>query len=307
MPGRIIKPVIIILAAVMLLAGCTGKPASRQSGNDGELTVVTSFYPIYLHTINIAGGIPGVKVLNMTQPQTGCLHDYQLTPSDMKLLEQADIFVVNGAGMESFLDKVINQLPDVKIVEASKGIELIPEEHGEDDGESFNPHVWVSVSGAIEQVDNIAEQLAELDRDNADRYRSNAHAYIEKLEALRDKMHSVLDGLSNRKIITFHEAFTYFAKEFNLETVAVIEREPGSEPSAAELADTIDKVREAGIKALFAEPQYPSKAADTIARETGAKVYMLDPVVTGEADGEDPDAYIRIMENNLKVLEEALK
>jgi len=156
-------------------------------------------------------------------------------------------------------------------------------------------------------LDNFAEQLAELDRDNADRYRSNAHAYIEKLEALRDKMHSVLDGLSNRKIITFHEAFTYFAKEFNLETVAVIEREPGSEPSAADLAETIDKVREAGIKALFAEPQYPSKAADTIARETGAKVYMLDPVVTGEADGEDPDAYIRIMENNLKVLEEALK
>ena len=113
-----------------------------------------------------------------------------------------------------------------------------------------------------------------------------------------------LDNVKNRDIVTFHEAFPYFAKEFNLNIVGVIEREPGSEPSAKELQETIEQVKKLKVKALFAEPQYPAKAAETIAKETGSKVYTLDPVVTGPMDA---DAYINIMDSNLKILEEALK
>ena len=266
-----------------------------------DLTVVTSFYPMYIATLNVTKDVQGISVVNMTGPQTGCLHDYQLTTVDMKKLEGARIFVVNGAGMESFLDKVIKYLPDLKVIDASENIPLLK---NASDGEA-NPHVWVSISNAILQVRNIGNQLVLLDPPHASRYQANTDRYIKKLEALRQKMHRVLDGLEHRDIITFHEAFPYFAEEFNLRIVAVIEREPGSEPSAADLAKTIEIVKSAKCKALFAEPQYSSNAAAVIAEEeTGARVYTLDPAVTGL---DDPDAYLRIMEKNLMALQEALK
>ena len=254
---------------------------------------------MYIATLNVAKGVPGVEVLNLTKPQTGCLHDYQMTPDDMAHLSGANIFVVNGAGMEAFLDKVVAQLPALKIVKASEGIELIKGEGEEGD----NPHVWVSVSLHIKQVENIAAQLAQADTTHADQYKKNGAEYVARLDQLRKKMHEGLKDIQTRDIITFHEAFPYFAKEFNLNIAAVIEREPGSEPSAKELAETIEIVKKAKVKALFAEPQYPTKAAEAIARESGAKLYTLDPSVTGPMTA---DAYVAIMEKNLAELRKAL-
>ena len=117
-------------------------------------------------------------------------------------------------------------------------------------------------------------------------------------------MHAVIDPLPQRKIVTFHEAFPYFAQEFNLEIVGVIEREPGTSPSPSELTDIINQVKDMPTKALFAEPQYSSTAAEAIANETGAKIYTLDPVVTG---ADDADAYIEAMQKNARTLQEALK
>jgi zinc transport system substrate-binding protein len=261
--------------------------------------IVTSFYPMYIATLNVTKGVPGVEVLNLAKPQTGCLHDYQMTTEDMTHLLEATVFVVNGAGMESFLDKVVAERPALKIVRASEGIELIKGGGGEGD----NPHIWVSVSLHIRQVENIAAQLAQADAVHADQYRKNGADYVARLEQLRQKMHDGLKDVQTRDIITFHEAFPYFAKEFNLRIAAVIEREPGSQPGARELARTIGIVRKAKVKALFAEPQYPTKAADAIARESGGKVYSLDPGVTGPMKA---DAYIEIMENNLAELRKAL-
>lgn len=262
--------------------------------------VLTSFYPMYIATINVTRGIPATRVINMTKQLTGCLHDYQLTPQDLKTISTAWAFVVNGGGMEVFLDKTVKQRPELKIIDASRGIALIKGPGDEGD----NPHVWVSVTGAIAQVNNIAEGLAAIDTTNALLYKANGNAYIAKLEALRKKMHAGLANISSRDIITFHEAFPYFAKEFNLHIVAVIEREPGSEPSPRELAETVKIIREHKVKALFAEPQYLAGAANTIARETGCKIYVLDPCVSGPLT---PDAYIQIMEKNLWVLQEALR
>ncbi|MFH1026761.1 MAG: metal ABC transporter substrate-binding protein [Pseudomonadota bacterium] len=260
--------------------------------------ITTSFYPMYIATLNVAKGVPGVEVRNLTKPMTGCLHDYSITTDDMKQLSKTDIFIVNGAGMESFLDKVVKQLPKIKIVSASDGIELIKGAEGD------NPHIWVSVSLHIKQIRNVASKLAEADPPHAKQYSDNAAAYVAKLEKLRAEMHKGLDGLKTHDIITFHEAFPYFAKEFGLNIAAVIEREPGSEPNAKELAATITLVKKAKVTALFAEPQYPAKAAQTIARETGAKLYTLDPAVTGSMKD---DAYIRIMTKNLSELQKALK
>ncbi len=269
-----------------------------SSAEKPETRIVTSFYPMYVAVLNITAGIPGVSVTNMTNKVTGCLHDYQLTPDDMKTLSNADIFVVNGAGMESFLEKAIRERKSLKIVDASEGIELLKTDNVP------NPHIWVSISLHIRQIKNISEALAKLDPSKAEAYRKNASAYIGRLEKLRGKMLSELKDIKNRDIITFHEAFPYFAKEFNLNIAAVLEREPGSEPNARELAQAIDLIRKTKVKAIFTEPQYSAKSAETIARETTAKVYILDPAVTGPLE---PDAYIKIMEKNLEVLKKALE
>lgn len=298
---------VLLSVLVLVLSGCgtnnESKPTVSQTTDtktERSLTIATSFYPMYIFTLNVAKDIPNVNVVNMTKPSTGCLHDYTVTPDDMKNLEGAQILVINGAGMESFMDKVTSQIPNLKIIESSKGIPLIQGAGNEGD----NPHVWLSITNAITQVKTIGDQLASLDPTNAPKYKENTQAYVQKLEALKTKMHQALDGVQQRNIVTFHEAFPYFAQEFNLNTVGVIEREPGSAPSAKELKETIEKVKSLGIMALFAEPQYPTKAADTLAKETGAKVYTLDPIVTGPADA---DAYINLMESNLLTLQEALK
>lgn len=314
MKRKLILFISIVMLSACILGGC-GKPPNE--GNVKETTkeaisIVTSFYPIYLHTINIAKDIAGVEVINMTQPQTGCLHDYQLSPADIKTLGEADIFVINGGGMESFMDRVLSQQTNVKIINASQHIEFLEadhEGHEEDDDHDheFNPHVWVSVGGAINQVKQIADQLGEIDPGNKDGYTKNASEYIEKLEKLQEEMHAGLDNIANRDIVTFHEAFSYFAKEFDFNVVGTIVTEDGAEPSAKELTKVIEDIKKHNVKAIFTEPQYTSKAADLIAKEAGVEVYSLDPVVTGGVTLKEEDEYIKIMKENLKTLEEALR
>lgn len=305
MKSKTIARLCLGVLGLLVVSGCgannqSKSPLSSTKSAGSTMTIAASFYPMYIMALNVAKDIPNVNVIDMTKPTAGCLHDYSATPADMKNLEGANVLIINGAGMESFMSKITSQMPNLKIVEASKGIELI--KGAGDTGD--NAHVWVSISNAIKQVQTIGDQLALLDPNNAPKYKENSKVYIKKLEAQRAKMHLALDGLKNRDIVTFHEAFPYFAKEFNLNIVAVIEREPGSEPSAKELAETIDKVNSLKVKALFAEPQYSTRAAQTIAKETGAKVYTLDPGVTGPME---VDAYINMMDSNLKTLQEALK
>ncbi len=287
----------IILAAVLItvLAGCKDK-ITAPAGN--EFIIVTSFYPVYIIAMNIAGGIDGVRIVNMTPPVTGCLHDYSVTAGDMKKLETADILIVNGAGMESFIDMIARKYSALKIAELSKGITLIKK------GEDVNPHVWVGVGNAILMAENCAGTLSESDPVHAAGYTENAARYKKRLDDLKAEMHRRLDRYRGRKIITFHEAFPYFAAEFGLEIAAVIEREPGSLPSAGELAETIGAVRKSNIKVIFTEPQYPSSSADIISKETGAGIFVLDPAVTGP---EDRDAYLDIMKKNTAVIERAFK
>ena len=263
-----------------------------------SLRVVTSFYPVYVAVLNVTAGIPGVEVSNLASPHVGCLHDYQLTAGDVRRLADADLLLVNGAGMEPFLGKVAQQSPGVRVVGVSQGIALLDD----------NPHVWVSLEGARRQTENIAAALAAAAPDRADAFRANASAYNASLSALEEKMRAALAPYAGTPIVTFHEAFPYFARDFDLDLAGEIEREPGAEPSARELADTVKLVRERKVKALFAEPQFPDKSAQVVARETGVRVYSLDPVVTGPSDPEEArGAYLQAMEKNLEVLQEALR
>ena len=288
------KKYLILFAVISAVFGGCGKKAQDKA----DFTVVASFYPVYILAKNITDGVPGVAVVNMTPPVTGCLHDYTMTTDDMKRIEKADLFLINGAGMESFMDKVSQRFPSLKKAELSEGIELIRDESG-----SVNPHIWVSVGNMLRMAHTCADILVENDKVHAAEYRSNETRYVSELISLKAEMDSAMKDMRGKKIVTFHEAFPYFAKEYGLTIAAVVEREPGSQPSAKELAETIKLVRSSGVKALFAEPQYPSSAADAVARETGAKVYVLDPAVTGD---DSAGAYISIMKKNLGVLRTAL-
>ena len=292
---------IFCIALVMLTFALTGCGSDKKS--DGTLKIVTSFYPMYLDVMNITRGVEGVEVVNMTPPQTGCLHDYQLTPEDMKTLETADIFVVNGLGMESFLDKVTEARPDLKIINASDTPDIVPIM---EDGVP-NPHVWTSITYSIAQVKNISSKLCELDPSRADKYKRYTLDYVDELTTLRDEMHISMDMLPNKDIVTFHEAFPYLAAEFGLKIVAVIEREPGTEPTPQELAETIEQINALPVKVIFTEPQYSPKAAETIARETDAKIFPLDPIVTGEAKPENLLDYVERMMTNMITLVKALQ
>jgi len=278
----------LLFAAAPLLTPAHARP----------LRILASFYPMYVMALNVAGGTPGVSVDCLTKPSTGCLHDYQLAPGDLVALSRADVFVANGAGMETFIDKAVRQAPGLTVIEAGAGIDL---------GGSGNPHLWVSIRGAIAETLAIARGLAAADPARAAIYQKNAADYVATLDRLGARMHAALDGLPHRNIITFHEAFPCFAREFGLTIVGVVEREPGSEPSAQELAQTIRLVRSSGVRAIFAEPQYPSKSADIIRRETGVAVASLDPAVTGDLDPATArPSYCKAMERNLAALAQAL-
>lgn len=279
-------------------SGAMGSGTSKNTGGkDSTVRITATFYPLYIMCLNITDGADGVDVSCLAPPSAGCLHDYSLTTRDAAKLEECNILIANGAGMESFLDRALETKGDALII-ASEGYALLDD----------NPHIWVSVEGARHEVKTIAAGLARLDSGRAALYMSNAKRYESALDALSGEMHKTLDAFKGRDIVTFHEAFPYFACEFGLNVLSVIEREAGTVPSAKEIADTVRTIKAAmqggGAPALFAEPQYSSSSAKLIEAETGLKVYMLDPCVTGEMT---KDAYIKAQQNNAKALPAAFE
>ncbi len=303
------KGISLLLSLLLMLAVMTGCAAQEGGGR----VIVTSFYPMYVFAQNVAADVPDVTVVNMAQQSVGCLHDYQLQTRDMVTLETADVLVINGGGMEQFMDKIIATYPSLPVVTASEGIALLESAHGgsdydhdHGDGEAcvLNAHAWLDPALARAQVMNIAKGLAAADPDNAAQYEENAQAYCRRIEALDAQIRAQLAPYAGREIITFHEAFAYFAEAYDLHVAGLIEHDAGEEPGTRELARTCDLVRDLGITALFTEPQYPQNAAMTIARETGATVHQLDPVVSGDGA---MDSYERAMKENARVMTEAFE
>ena len=265
-------------------------------------TVVASFYPIYLFALNLTDGLPDVTVRSLAAPTSGCLHDYQLQTGDMKALSAADVFLINGAGMEGYLSNVFETFPALPVVDASNGVELLAEEeHGE-----MNAHVWLDASNAQRMVSNLAEGLTAALPAHAEAIAANRDAYLARLSALDQELRDGLSALPRKDIVTFHEAFPYFANAYGLHVAAVINREPGDALSPAKLAALVELIRSLGAPPLFVEPQYKDMAAQTISRETGAPVYTLDPVVTGPEENVPLDYYETVMRRNMQVLQEAL-
>ncbi len=297
------KKMLALLTALSIMLIACACPAYA-----GQAQVMTSFYPIYIFALNIFNGIDGVKVSCMAPSSTGCLHDYQLLTGDMIKLSQTDMLIVCGAGMESYLDDVRQQFQNLTIVDCSAGIDLIAENEHDEDHESsdinYNAHTWLDANNAIIIVQNIAQNAAKAFPEYADKINSNMTDYCAKLSSLDAEIKEILLPYSGKNIVTFHEAFPYFARAYGLKIAAVMSDEHESNLSPKELQKVIEAVREAGNPPLFTEPSVSSTAAQTISQETGSAIYELDPITTGDVK---LDAYETRMLNNAYLLRNALE
>lgn len=296
------KTLLLILALLLAL------PAAACAE-----TIVTSFYPIHLFALNLLDGIDGIEIAALAEPGTGCLHDYQLQTGDMKTLARADAFLINGAGMEGYLDGVFDAFPTLPVVDASVGVDLLEDcgAHGHDDHDhdhdhAYNAHIWLDAQNAILMVNNLADGLITTLPAHADAIAANRDGYVARLTALDDELTAALSAVAKKDVVTFHEAFPYFAKAYGLNVAAVINRDPDDALSPRALAELCKTVAALGAPPLFVEPQYEDMAAQTISRETGAPLYVLDPIVTGPEAAVPLTWYEDVMRQNLAVLVEAL-
>jgi len=299
---------------IPILVCCKGR-AGEAPGAKGGFRVLTTVLPIYVFTMNVAKGVPGVTVDVLIPPEQSGPHGYEPTPSDMKKVDEADLLIANGLRLETFLDRIKSVKPGLKVVFASDRIQPmpdVPEERSWETGQSgeegdehgpYNPHVWVSPYLAAVEVANISFALSTSDPNNAGLYRTNAAAYNAMLGSLGVDMKKSLTGIKNNRIVTVHNAFDYFARDFGLDVVAVLRVDPESEPRPGELARISDRIKSLAVAAIFTEPQFSTKIADVLAKETGVPVYELDP---GDFGKPSLDFYQRIMRKNLESLKIAL-
>ncbi|SES69791.1 metal ABC transporter substrate-binding protein [[Clostridium] polysaccharolyticum] len=308
--------ILLCIFAVVTLAsaGITKGLKSKEAAPLDEFTIVTSFYPVYIATKNIANGVDGVKVVNMTENHSGCLHDYQLTTSDMRKLEDADVFVMNGGGMEGFIEEVAAKYPDLPVIDASEGIVLIGpaaghhHEHGHDEEpeeyehhHEANAHVWMDPVRYKKQIKTISKKLENLDKLNAKAYEKNQKAYEKKIDLIEEQLNALKDE-NHTEIITFHEAFSYLADYLGNDIVYCMDLDNESGLSAGEIAEVINEVKKHNVRALFTETANRDSIANNISAETNAKVYVLNSLTS---DKDSLDAYINGMQKNINVLKGA--
>ena len=306
--------------------------AKNTDEADDMLTVVTSFYPMYIATLNIVDGVKGVRLENLSEPQTGCLHDFQLTPEDMKLLSTADVFVINGGGIESFMSDVAKAYPKLDVVEACEDVALLSEDdadsdhdhdadaesdsdhdhdheadaesdsaHDHDHGDE-NAHAWMSVPRYRTMVKTIASHLAQKDEAHAEEYYANAEKYdakLAKLEKEQDSLKSLTDG---QNIVIFHEAYAYVADDFSMNACYLLDLDEERSVSAGEIKQVISAIKDDGVSVILAEELYGKSMGDTVSRETDVHVVYIDPLNRGEYD---KDSYLDGMEQNIELIKDA--
>lgn len=291
--------VAVMLAAILLVGmGLTNIYVSYSGSEEAEseFTIVTSFYPMYIATLNVTGDADHVRLENLSEPQTGCLHDFQLTPEDIKLLSTADVFIINGGGIESFMEEVAASYPELTIIEACADMTLLS------DGDEENAHAWMSVETYETQVQTIADALARVDSAHAKIYEENAADYLEKLESLREQQQAVLEAAEGKNVILFHEAYDYVAEDYGLNVSYVLDLDEERQVSAGEVSDLLSAIERDQVKYILAEELYGKSMGDTVQAEKDVQVIYLDPLNRGDYD---KDSYIEGMKRNIALLEQA--
>ena len=290
----------------VLFVKAYGKDAARAHSD--AATIVASFYPMYIAALNVVGDCEGVSLKSLSEPQTGCLHDFQLTPEDIELLSQADAFVVNGRGMESFLVEAVEDYPQLTVVSASDGIEGIRETPSETserhDEEGVNAHFWMGLEEYRAQVAAIAVGLGEAVPERKEEFLENAAEYDRKLEELCEGQKELRAAASGRKMISLHEAYAYLAKDYGMEICETVNLDEERQVSAGEVANALSAAREEGARLLLAEERYGRGLAETIQNEADVTVVFLDTLTSGERQ---KDSYLTGMQENMERLRKALK
>lgn len=302
--------------ALMGCGGCAREPSPWGEGR--KLRVLTSIAPLFCFAAQIAEPEASVLcLLGTTGP-----HDYQPTSHDAKLLATADVFIVNGLGLEEFLDSMIagSGNSKLRIVKAGDAIPKdrilisagVPHYHGDKlvVHEGTDPHVWLGMDEAKAIVARIGDELAAKDPAHAEAYRTRQGEVLKRLDHLAEQGRDLkLPG----GLVTFHDSFRYFARSFNIEIVGVIRGLRGEEISAGQLQEQTLEFRKKNVRFIGVEPQYPRRVAENLAKSIGAdrvKLIDLDPLETGTpVPGRphrlDPEEYFEKMERNLKNLKAA--
>ena len=330
--------VCILVASMGLTTIYVNNTQSNEAKIDNdEVKIVTSFYPMYVATENIIAGIDGVSLTNLSEPQTGCLHDFQMTPADMKLLSTADVFVINGGGIESFMSDVAGSYPELEIVEACQDISLLGESeddaqheeaHVEDESHAHdearheeshveeeshdhdevhahggeNAHAWMSVKLYRSQVATIASRLAEIDPDNSEAYLQNAREYDQKLEKLQEMQEEIMELAAGKNIIIFHEAYEYVASDYGMNVSYTMDLDEERQVSAGEVAEVIDEIRQNNVSIILAEELYGKNMGDAVIKEADVQVIYIDTLNRGDYGA---DSYITGMTNNIELIKAA--
>lgn len=298
---------ILSIFAALVFAAC-GMPAPARAD---AARVVASFYPVYAMARNLLEGVEGVTLTCLAPPDTGCLHDVALLPSDMRALSEADALLVCGAGMEGYLDAVIDAFDALTVVNASEGLALLPGAHAEHDHEhehdhdhdaAYNPHTWLGVTRARRMLDTLSKGLCDVLPAHAERISANRDAYDARLALLDSDVRAAMAPYQGRAIVTFHEAFAYFCDEYGISVAATLTEDPDAALSTGELTRLTALIRSLGNPPLFMEKEYDSPSARVLAEETGAKRYTLDTLTTGALDEPALTAYEDGMRENVASL-----
>ena len=213
--------------------------------------------------------------------------------------------------MEAFLPEITHALPNLPVVEASEGIDLLKQGDTveileSEEEKEVNAHLWLDPSRAIRMAENLASGLLRLLPSDEATITANLEDFRSRLTVLDQQLHDGLKDLARRDIITFHEAFPYFAAAYDLNVVAVVNKEPGEVLTPTQLAELVREIKSLGNPPLFVEPQYTDLSAQTLSRETGSSVWSLDPIVTGPEQDVPLDYYETVMLQNMNTLIEAL-
>ena len=316
---------ILFVGSVLTMAYVRAEQKKEQA-KDEDLLVVTSFYPMYVAAENVIGDVEGVTLENLSEPQTGCLHDYQLTAADMKLLSKADVFIVNGGGIESFLSDVAESYPDLKIVQACDGIDLL--ESAEGTGESHNDlssnedadhddhdhsehshgdenaHVWMNLADYQIQVQNICNGLSEADSAHAEQYAKNAQTYQGKVQELQQEAAELASQIASQPVVIFHEAYEYIVQEYGLQLAGEMNLDEERQVSAGEVADILHSIEDNHVSVVLAEELYGTDMGEMVAKQSGVKVVYLDTLTRGDYSA---DSYLEGMRSNIEQLKEAFQ
>lgn len=314
MRNRIMGPLAVpALALVLMLSGCAGLAAASdkqaeptaetkaQEENGKKIKVMASFYPMYDFAAKIGG--ERAEVTNMVPAGTEP-HDWEPAVSDIKNLEEADLFIYSGAGMEHWAEDVLAGLENKKLisVEASKDIVL---REGHERG-TYDPHVWLNPMNAKVEMEHIRDAFIEADPEHQETYEANYETYAAGLDELDLKFRENLSGLENKDIVVSHEAFGYLCDAYGLNQVGVEGLSPDSEPNPSRMAQVIDFIKERGVRSIFFEELASPKVAEAIAKETGVSVRVLNPL-EGLSDEELKAGadYFSVMDDNLEQLKAA--